>query len=68
MGVLTWCPKSRKSLKLRHVRPNFEIYAPFVVIQRRGCGVIRGEKLIISDIDDRLRWYVVKGVGFSDFL
>ena len=40
------------------VRPVFEDCGGFVVVLRRGCGVIRGSKYIISDIEYRLIWYL----------
>ena len=43
----------------------FENYVPFVVIVKRGCGLIRGARFIICDLESKLLWYMCKGEGFG---
>ena len=57
-----------KSSKSKGVWPGFKVYKGFVVVLWWGCGVIRGEKLVICDIDSLLRWYMIKSLLFKCFL
>ena len=45
-----------KILKKRDMKPLFENYEVVAVLERKGCGVIRAEKLIICDLKKELPW------------
>ena len=46
--------KKAKSPKLTSVAPVFGVWAPVLVMVRRGCAFIRGSKSIICDMEVNL--------------
>ena len=57
--------KVRKSSKSRGVGPLFGVCKGFVVVIRRGCGVIRGPRSIVFDHKTHLLWYLIYKMGFK---
>ena len=43
--------KRRKSLKIEECGAGFWVFVPFLVIEGKGCGMIRESRLIICDLD-----------------
>ena len=44
-------PKWRKLIKVRVTAPKSAIYKDVLVVVKRGCGVIRGQRLRIFDLE-----------------
>ena len=58
-GSLVGVPEKSKIIKLRDMAPNFGVYMPLVVIDRKECGTFE---------ESKARWYMVKSLGLSLFL
>ena len=45
----------------------FSVCGPFLVVVRKGCGVIGESRLIICDIEYEFPWYLDKSWGWCVF-
>ena len=60
--------KKWKNAKSKSGKPQLRVYALFVAIERKGCGLIRVSRLRICDYEDKLPLYLIKSEGFKGFL
>ena len=54
--------------KMKGVRPVLWVCKGFFVVLRRACGMVRGSKTEICDLEYERRWYMCQRIGFKGFL
>ena len=60
-------PKSHKSFKLWSMQPLLRVCVDVLIVVRRECGVVRGVRLRICDIECKVRWYIDINLGLAIF-
>ena len=57
-ACLTEAPKINKNAKSKGVQPLFKFCKGFLVIKRKGCGLVTRARLRICDRNKGLLWYL----------
>ena len=60
-------PKWRKLIKVRVTAPKYAIYKDVVVVVKRGCALIIGQRLRVFGLEYELRWYLLIGKSLKRF-